>query len=85
MISAQFAFKYIKDDLCHYVPGAYWDKNYTSWTSMVNGRWMNCTANEQFDRYYPDTPKTVNEVMMEQEMNAWLANFSKFWVSFSKC
>ena len=81
MISSQFARKYIKDDLCHYVPGAYWDKNYTSRTSMVNGGWMNCTDNEQFDRYYPDTPKTVNEVMMEQEMNAYVANSLKYWVS----
>ena len=82
MISSEFASKYIKDDLCHYVPGAYWDKNYTSRTSMVNGRWMNCTDDEQFDRYYPDTPKTVNEVMMEQEMNAYVANDLKYVVSF---
>ena len=82
MISSQFARKYIKDDLCHYVPGAYWDKNYTSRTSMVNGRWMNCTDSKQLDRYYPDTPKTVNEVMMEQEMNAYVANESKYLVSF---
>ena len=81
MISSRFARKYIMDDLCHYVPGAYWDKNYTSRTSMVNGRWMNCTDDEQFDRYYPDTPKTVNEVMMEQEMNAYVANNLKYWVS----
>ena len=81
MISSEFAFKYIMDDLCHYVPGAYWDKNYTSRTSMVNGEWMNCTDDEQFDRYYPDTPKTVNEVMMEQEMNAYVANELKYWVA----
>ena len=81
MISSQFARKYIMDDLCHYVPGAYWDKNYTRRTSMVNGRWMNCTDSKQLDRYYPDTPKTVNEVMMEQEMNAYVANISKYWVS----
>ena len=81
MISSEFAFKYIMDDLCHYVPGAYWDKNYTFRTSMVNGEWMNCTDDEQFDRYYPDTPKTVNEVMMEQEMNAYVANDSKYFVS----
>ncbi len=78
IISSQFARKYIKDDLCHYVPGAYWDKNYTSRTSMVNGRWMNCTDSKQLDRYYPDTPKTVNEVMMEQEMNAYVANILKY-------
>ena len=70
------------DDLCHYVPGAYWDKNYTSRTSMVNGGWMNCTDSKQLDRYYPDTPKTVNEVMMEQEMNAYVANDLKIRVSF---
>ena len=81
MISSRFASKYIEDDLCHYVPGAYWDKNYTRRTSMVNGRWMNCTDDEQFDRYYPDTPKTVNEVMMEQEMNAYVANNLKYFVS----
>ena len=81
-ISAGFARKYIEEDLCHYVPGAYWDKNYTSRTSMVNGEWMNCTDDEQFDRYYPDTPKTVNEVMMEQEMNAYVANDLKYGVSF---
>ena len=82
IISSRFARKYIMDDLCHYVPGAYWDKNYTRRTSMVNGRWMNCTDDEQFDRYYPDTPKTVNEVMMEQEMNAYVANDLKYGVSF---
>ena len=81
MISSRFARKYIMDDLCHYVPGAYWDKNYTFRTSMVNGKWMNCTDDEQFDRYYPDTPKTVNEVMMEQEMNAYVANDLKYFVS----
>ena len=81
MISSRFARKYIMDDLCHYVPGAYWDKNYTRRTSMVNGRWMNCTDSKQLDRYYPDTPKTVNEVMMEQEMNAYVANNLKYYVS----
>ena len=81
IISSRFARKYIMDDLCHYVPGAYWDKNYTSRTSMVNGEWMNCTDDEQLDRYYPDTPKTVNEVMMEQEMNAYVANLSKWIIS----
>ena len=81
MISSQFARKYIMDDLCHYVPGAYWDKNDTSRTRMVNGGWMNCTTDEQLDRYYPDTPKTVNEVMMEQEMNAYVANQLKDFVS----
>tara|TARA_B100000965_G_scaffold399327_1_gene419085 strand:+ start:3325 stop:4644 length:1320 start_codon:yes stop_codon:yes gene_type:complete len=81
MISSEFASKYIKDDLCHYVPGAYWDKNYTSRTRMVNGRWMNCTDSEQFDRYYPDTPNTVNEVMLEQEMNAYVANQLKWFVA----
>ena len=48
---------------------------------MVNGRWMNCTDSKQLDRYYPDTPKTVNEVMMEQEMNAYVANLSKWIIS----
>ena len=80
MISTEFARKYIMDDLCHYVPGAYWDKNYTFRDTMVNGRWMNCTDSKQLDRYYPDTPKTVNEVMMEQEMNAYVANDLKYWV-----
>ena len=35
-MSAQLSFKYIWDDLCHYVPGAYWDKNYTRQDSIVN-------------------------------------------------
>ena len=75
--SAEMSFKYILDDLCHYVPGAYWDKNYTRRESIVKGRWMNCTDSEQIDRYYPDTPKTVNEVMLAQEMDAYVANYSK--------
>ena len=74
VMSAALSSKYILDDLCHYVPGAYWDKNYTRRDSIVKGRWMNCTDSEQFDRYYPDTPKTVNEVMLAQEMNAYVAN-----------
>ena len=80
-MSATMSWKYILDDLCHYVPGAYWDKNYTHRESIVNGRWMNCTDSEQFDRYYPDTPNTVNEVMLEQEMNAYVANELKLWVA----
>ena len=28
-MSAEMSWKYILEDLCHYVPGAYWDKNYT--------------------------------------------------------
>ena len=48
---------------------------------MVNGRWRNCINSGQLDRYYPDTPKTVNEVMMEQEMNALVANDLKKFVS----
>eukprot|EP00944_MAST-04C_sp_MAST-4C-sp1_P002601 g2601.t1 len=73
-MSARLSRKYIMDDLCHYVPGAYWDKNHTHRKSILKGQWMNCTDSEQFDRYYPDTPKTVNEVMLEQEMNAYVAN-----------
>ena len=47
---------------------------------------MNCTDSEQFDRYYPDTPKTVNEVMLEQEMNAYVANDLKYTVlPYFKC
>ena len=75
-------WKYILDDLCHYVPGAYWDKNHTRRESIVKGRWMNCTDSEQIERYYPDTPKTVNEIMLEQEMNAWVANSLKYNVAF---
>eukprot|EP00944_MAST-04C_sp_MAST-4C-sp1_P002286 g2286.t1 len=81
MMSALLSFKYIYDDLCHYVPGAYWDKNYTRRDSIVKGRWMNCTNNEQFDRYYPDTPNTVNEIMLEQEMSAYVANELKWAVA----
>eukprot|EP00944_MAST-04C_sp_MAST-4C-sp1_P014577 g14577.t1 len=81
MISARLSQKYIVDDLCHYVPGAYWDKKYTSRYSIVIGRWMNCTDSEQFDRYYPDTPKTVNEVMLEQEMTAYVAKQLNFYVA----
>jgi hypothetical protein len=80
-MSAELSEKYILNDLCHYVPGAYWDKNYTRRDSIVKGRWMNCTDSEQFDRYYPDTPKTVNEVMLAQEMNAYVANDLKDTVS----
>ena len=81
MMSAQLSRKYILDDLCHYVPGAYWDKNYTRRDSIVKGRWMNCTDSEQFDRYYPDTPNTLNEAMLEQEMNAYVANELKYTVA----
>ena len=81
MMSAVLSFKYILDDLCHYVPGAYWDKNYTRRESIVKGQWMNCTDSEQFDRYYPDTPNTVNEVMLEQEMDAYVANSLKIMVA----
>eukprot|EP00944_MAST-04C_sp_MAST-4C-sp1_P001408 g1408.t1 len=81
MMSAILSEKYILDDLCDYVPGAYWDKNYTRRDSIVKGQWMNCTDSEQFDRYYPDTPKTVNEVMLEQEMNAYVANELKYDVA----
>ena len=77
---SELSRKYILDDLCHYVPGAYWDKNYTYRQSIVKGQWMNCTDSEQFDRYYPDTPKTVNEVMLEQEMNAYVANDLKLGI-----
>eukprot|EP00944_MAST-04C_sp_MAST-4C-sp1_P013500 g13500.t1 len=80
-MSALLSFKYILDDLCHYVPGAYLDKNYTRRDSIVKGQWMNCTDSEQIDRYYPDTPKTVNEVMLAQEMDAWVANELKMWVA----
>ena len=84
VMSAELSWKYILDDLCHYVPGAYWDKNYTRRDSIVKGRWMNCTDSEQFDRYYPDTPKTVNEVMLEQEMNAYVANDLKGMLPYFK-
>lgn len=80
-ISARLSRKYILDDLCHYVPGAYWDKNYTSRKSIVQGQWMNCTGSEQFDRYYPDTPNTVNEVVLEQEMTSYVANGLKYTVA----
>ena len=72
-MSAEMSWKYILEDLCHYVPGAYWDKNYTRRDSIVKGQWMNCTDSEQIDRYYPDTPNTVNEVMLAQEMDALIA------------
>eukprot|EP00944_MAST-04C_sp_MAST-4C-sp1_P006380 g6380.t1 len=74
MMSTELSRKYILDDLCHYVPGAYWEKNYIHRRSIVKGLWMNCTDSEQIDRYYPDTPKTVNEVMVAQEMDAFIAN-----------
>ena len=36
VMSAELSRKYILDDLCHYVPGAYWDKNFLL-DSIVKG------------------------------------------------
>ena len=58
--------KYIMDDLCYYVPGAYWDKNFTDCESIVKGGWMNCLPTKNWTRLHPDTKNSKLEIMLEQ-------------------
>ena len=59
-------------DLCHYMPGAYYDKNYKEDAqSLATGSWRNCTESAKFDEYFPEHPKTVEEVMLQQGMKEY--------------
>ena len=42
---------------------------------------MNCTDSEQFDKYYPELPQTVNEMKLEQGMEEYVANSLKMHTS----
>ena len=83
-ITCLISYDVIRDDLCPYIPSAHYDPNMykdingASLMTVVKGKWVDCThPSEIFDRYYPQLPRTVNEMMMEQGMKEYVANNMK--------
>jgi hypothetical protein len=82
IIQCKISNEIIKSELCPYVPGAYYDKDFVERLRVVKGAWKNCTNSEQYDKYYPEFPKTVHEMKMEEGMDEDVANNLKEWTSF---
>ena len=81
-ISCIISEKLILDDLCPYVPGAYFDNTQSQTGSITKGLWVNCTEpSSQFDRYFPDLPQTAQEIMLEDGIKDFAANAIKFILS----
>eukprot|EP00943_MAST-04B_sp_MAST-4B-sp1_P009046 g9046.t1 len=81
-ISSEISFDSIENNVCPYIPSAYKVNNYTREDTIIKSKWMHCV--EHFAKYYPDLPKTVNEVMLEQGIQKYAANQLKYWHSFQQ-
>eukprot|EP00942_MAST-04A_sp_MAST-4A-sp1_P005227 g5227.t1 len=82
-ITCMISYNVIRNDVCPYIPSAYYDPNILRFEfSVVKGYWVDCTESEIFDRYYPQQPRTVNEIMMEQGMKEYVANSMKNTITF---
>ena len=64
--------EYIYDDLCKYMPGAYFDAKGTRSFTFKAGEWKNCTTGEQLERNWPETVVTTNDVMLEEGLKGYV-------------
>lgn len=69
-ISQRVSTKYTFEELCKYMPGAYFDKKYTRLDTIVEGKWENCT--EYIDLYKPVSLVTVQDIALEQGMKGFI-------------